>query len=419
MARVLERAMRGTDTWHPSQAVYARTVIVSPVPGDTLASGANLIAAMGSITDAAEANRYLVKIEPGDFDLGPGELNAKPFVDIEGSGEEATRIIGHGANTATHATVHTADASEIRFLTVENRGGGNLSQALLNNGTAPSLLNITARVSGYGQAVGIRNADSAARLRNVRIAVSPDPGYYAYAILSESPIVVTDPPAIVIDDCWIEAQGTSYTYGVYSSNTSPRIRGGRVAALGGGAYAIYTSWLSSVSLEDVDVVAQTSHSSSTGIETAGSGHPRLHNVRVRATGGDSSYVVGVVTTGGDIEIEDSTILASSTGGSSTIGLDNEGTNAKITRSTIRASGADDPYGNYGLWNSSFPGGTVEIHGSIIEGSKASVLNLASQYILRVGNSQLIGPVDNQNGSTSTCVGAYDGNFQPLDSLCAP
>jgi len=419
LARLLERAMRGTDTWHPSQAIYVRTLIVNPVPGNALASGANLLAAMESIADASAANRYLVKLEPGDFDLGPGELQAKPFVDIEGSGEASTRIIGHGAPSSTHATLQGATDCEIRFLTIENRGGASISQAVRNQDASLSFLHVTVRVSGYGDGVGMHNIDSAPRLLSTTILVEPAPGSYAYGILSESPIVVTDPPSLTAVDSVIEVRGTSYVYGVWSSNTSPNIRGGRIAAFGGGATAVYTSWLGSVHLEDIDIIAETGPSSSVGVNNQGSGHPRLHNVRVRARGGASGYVAGVVTNGGDIEIEDSTILADSTGGSSTLGMDNEGTNARIYRSTIRARGGNDPYGNYGLWNSSFPGGTVEIHNSIVEGEKASVLNLANQYILKVGNSQLIGPVDNQNGSTSSCVGAYDGNFQPLDAACSP
>jgi hypothetical protein len=419
LALILERAMRGTDTWHPSQAIYVRTVIVNPVPGAPLASGANLLAALGSITGASATNRYLLKIEPGDFDLGPGELVAKPFVDIEGSGEGATRIIGHGADNSTHATLQGADDCEIRFLTIENHGGANVSQAIRNQDASPSFVHVTVRVSGNGAGVGMRNVDSAPRLLSTTIAVLPAPGHYSYGILSESPIAVIDPPSLTAVDSVIEARGTSYVYGVWSSNTSPSIRGGSVSAIGGGATGVYTSWLGSVRLEDVDILAETGYSSAVGVDNQGSGHPRLHNVRVRARGGATSYVAGIVTNGGDIEIEDSTILADSTGGSSTLGLDNEGTNAMIFRSTIRARGGNDPYGNYGLWNSSFPGGTIEIHGSVIEGAKASVLNLANKYILNVGNSQLIGPVDNQNGSTSTCVGAYDGNFQPLDATCSP
>jgi hypothetical protein len=418
LAALLEKAMRGTDTWHPSQGIYTRTLIVSPVPGDALASGASLTTAMASITDASPTNRYLVKIEPGNFDLGPAELQAKPFVDIEGSGEGATRIVGHGSNLDEHATLLGADSCEVRFLTIENLGGLNLGQGIRNDDVSPSFLHVAVRVSGFNQAVGVRNLNSAAHFRSVTVLAAPELGYFAAGIYSESPIVLLNPPAIDLLDSVIVAQGTGYSYGVYSNNTSPHIRGGRITAYGGSATAIFSTTLSSPLLEDVEVIA-TGMSAGRGIDTSGSGHPRLHNVRVVATGGPNSYVSGVYTLGGDVEIEDSSIVASTTGGSRAIGVHNDIVSAKITRSTMRALGANDMYGNYGIFNDSSPGGVIAVHNSIVEGKNGSVFNLGSGYELRVGASQLVGPVLNQNGATSICVHAYDGNFQPLDPNCSP
>ncbi len=61
--------------------------MVGPVEGDPAASGTALLNALSGITGASEANPYLLKVEPGVYDLGTGTLRMKSFVDIEGSGE--------------------------------------------------------------------------------------------------------------------------------------------------------------------------------------------------------------------------------------------------------------------------------------------------------------------------------------------
>ena len=66
------------------QRAYARTVVVTK--GDSAASGNALKVAVAGITSAAADRRYLLKVEPGLYDLGISKLQMKAFVDIEGSG---------------------------------------------------------------------------------------------------------------------------------------------------------------------------------------------------------------------------------------------------------------------------------------------------------------------------------------------
>lgn len=51
---------------------YRRTVHVSPVPGDPAQSGNNLVTALWSIADAGATNPYLVKLEPGIYEVDHG-----------------------------------------------------------------------------------------------------------------------------------------------------------------------------------------------------------------------------------------------------------------------------------------------------------------------------------------------------------
>jgi hypothetical protein len=169
------------------QLKYARTVVVGPV-GTAAQNGAVLLGAMSSITNASETNRFLLKVEPGLYELGAIPLQMKPFVDIEGSGELATRITAvGGVDEAEGSTLHGADDSELRFLTVENTGGASLAFAIaiynsaaelqmthvtaeavgngadaaygvFNNASAPTLIDSAAAASGATTNAGIRNA---------------------------------------------------------------------------------------------------------------------------------------------------------------------------------------------------------------------------------------------------------------------
>jgi hypothetical protein len=132
-------------------------------------NGAALLGAVNSITNASDANRFLVKVEPGIYDLGPLPLQMKPFVDIEGSGELSTRITGVGGVDAFEgSTLHGSDDSELRFLTVQNTGGPSqaLAIAIYNSAAALRMTHVTAEAVGNGAdaAYGVYNKQSAPAL---------------------------------------------------------------------------------------------------------------------------------------------------------------------------------------------------------------------------------------------------------------
>ena len=82
--------------------VFVRTVVVGPVGdgSDTAANGAALLAALDSITDNSAVNPYLLRAEPGIYDLGAAFLNMKAFVVVEGSGVMITLFRGQGGSVA-------------------------------------------------------------------------------------------------------------------------------------------------------------------------------------------------------------------------------------------------------------------------------------------------------------------------------
>ncbi len=135
---------------------YERTVLVSPV-GTATQNGSALKNALGSITDATQTNPYLLKIEPGVYDLGaaPG-LVMKSWVDVEGSGEGVTTLRSTGQPSQnplcpTAGTVVGAANSELRFLTVHTTGIVEGWPTAIYNEAGPfRVTSATATVSGPG-----------------------------------------------------------------------------------------------------------------------------------------------------------------------------------------------------------------------------------------------------------------------------
>jgi len=93
-----------------------KTILVSPKSTET-ASGTALKNALSGITDAGETNPYLIIIEPGIYDIGKGTsgIQMKEYVDIQGSGENVTKITGV-INDYYSGVLLGADNAEVRFL---------------------------------------------------------------------------------------------------------------------------------------------------------------------------------------------------------------------------------------------------------------------------------------------------------------
>jgi hypothetical protein len=173
LAVLMERAMRGTATWDPAQGVYKRTVIVHPVPGSPADAGNALIAALAAIGDNAGDNPWLVKIEPGIYDLGADSLTMKPFVDVEGSGKGTTRITAAGRASEDDGTVILDPNSELRDLTVESTGGAAFAVAVYApNGGRVTRTAISAHFATT-ETKGMRIQDGVV-LRDVEIDSSPN-----------------------------------------------------------------------------------------------------------------------------------------------------------------------------------------------------------------------------------------------------
>jgi hypothetical protein len=168
---------------------YTHTVIVHPNE-DPVVAGQDLLQAVAQISNPSATNPYLVKVEPGVYDVDTNSLFMRPFVDLEGSGEGITTITS--TVSTGYGTVVGVDNSEVRFLTVKNTGapgqlivalfsetssprythvrvlasGGSENQAIHISNGSPVLDHVVASATGGGTAIGVANLNGALTVMN-------------------------------------------------------------------------------------------------------------------------------------------------------------------------------------------------------------------------------------------------------------
>jgi pectin methylesterase-like acyl-CoA thioesterase len=148
-------------------AQATKVVTVAQAGGDFTDPGA----AVASILDASAANPYLVRVLPGVYTVA-SQIVMKPYVDLEGSGEGVTKIIGAADGAGL---LFCCANSELRLVTVENTGAGARSVAV--GGTAFSLFKVTAiAANGTTDTYGIYGSGPGTRkLRNVTAKATGGP----------------------------------------------------------------------------------------------------------------------------------------------------------------------------------------------------------------------------------------------------
>lgn len=302
---------------------YTRTIVVHPDP-DATKAGSALIRAVAGIAGNSASNTYLIKIEPGVFDLVTGSLVMKPYVDIEGSGEGVTTITS--ADASGTGTVVAANNTELRHLTVKNNGSGQQSVAIFAQTASPRITHVTASASGSSENYGLHISNGSSVLTNVTATASSGVTAIALANLGGA---------------------TSASNSSFSASDSP-----------------------------------------------------------------SGLVAAVLTaSGGAMKLQNSTLTAS--GGSIAMGFRAYNSSQMLTNVTISASGSGESYGINSGWKTQTP--SVQVHGSRVSGQTNSVYAVGG--FVRLGASQLSGPVGTLNAGTLACVASYDASFSPRGPDC--
>jgi len=215
-----------------------RTVLVSPTPGNSVASGTTLRNALAAIPSPTSTDRWLVKIEPGIYDIGSTSLQMRSWVDMEGSGIGVTTI--HGSVDMPYlGTINGADNAELRLLTVEAASANAI--AMSNTSVSPRLYRVKFTASGLG-AWGIRNFGAAPLIEECEIIAtsSGGTGSATYGVVFRDYAYSGARSSILRSK--ISASFGATNYGVYMQDgqTVTLIRDSQVTVNGGATtYGIY------------------------------------------------------------------------------------------------------------------------------------------------------------------------------------
>jgi hypothetical protein len=251
-----------------------RTVLVSPVPGDPVGSGTALRNALaGSISSPSSTNRWLLKVEPGIYDIGTTSLPMRSWVDIEGSGIGVTTIRG-SVDSSSDGTVNGANNAELRLLTVEAQSS-NFSIAMANMAAAPRLYRLKLIATAVN-AWGIRNIDGSAPLIEeceIVVTSTSTSSSFATGILFKG-----FPPAgvrssILRSTIAVSGAATNYGVNMLNAQTVTLIRDSRMDVVGGTTtYGIAAApngpWLGQENLQirDSEISSAGGSSASYGIK---------------------------------------------------------------------------------------------------------------------------------------------------------
>ncbi len=327
-----------------AQAKYVRTVVVGPVGvGTPTANGTALLAALAGITTATATEHWLLKIEPGLYDVGTSSLVMKPFVDVEGSGELDTRIRGSGHPGNNMGTVQAVTSSELRFVTVENTGGDAYAKALYISNASPRITHVTAIASGgttESQGVHTEFASSPI-ITDVIAFASATGGAISNAVIDAA-------STSQIFHVQATGNGGSFARGFnICCGAAPTVRDSVGTGLGATVenhgMAVYGS---SPNIERVTGNATGGAVNNLGILINGAASPVVRDVVGHAVGA-TSINWGVLANGG-AQPNASGVAADASGGTVARGLEYDSLGAGASLSHVRAGGSNGSSESTGL-----------------------------------------------------------------------
>ena len=343
-------------------------VIVAKSGGDFT----SIQSALDSITDASTSNRYLVYVAPGVYSE---QVTMKPYVDIQGSGELTTKIT-YAYFPNEFYTVQGASNAELRFLTVENTGGGGDAIAIFNEGASPRLTHVTASSLGESTNIGVKNLDSSPTMTEVTaIARAGSTNYGVYNTDGSSPTMMY---------VTAEAHGGSNSYGVYNVADSAPV------------------------MTNVVATAEGASSSNSGVYSWLS---RLTMTNVTATAWSGAVTCGVYSED-DVSVKMTNVIAMAYVGEHCYGVKLHYSPAEIVNSVLEAD--DGCTQGAGIYKAGAGSDWTMVNNSRIEGHTHTIVVWSGD--LHVGGSQLDGGTVS-NAGTLICAGIYDENYAFYPDTC--
>ena len=382
-----------------AQPRFVRTVVVSP-GASPLASGNALLAALASITTASASTPFLIRIEPGVYDVNTTSFVMKPFVDVEGSGEGVTKVTGAGNASNTVGTVQVVTNSELRHLTVENRGGAAFAKALFVDGGAPSIQHVTAVAFGgttESQALFVQN-NATATVRHVSASASATGGASSFAVLN---ILGS---ASSFFDLRAAANGGQFARAVATYNGStPTFR--HTVAIASGAIVEnqgVASFQSSPFYENLVAIATGGATNNLGCLTFGT--PSTATFRQATCRGlfATSISYGMLTNGGaNTTVVD--LTAEGVGGEESLGLEHNGCGGGTTVTNARVVATGGSASSMGLANILCSPRIVQVEAYASGPGAADVFGVYN----REGGPELVHVTANAAGQTGIISGVYN------------
>jgi hypothetical protein len=367
-----------------ARTIYRRTVLIKPVTqsGSELDNGTVLRNALIGIIDASAGNSYLVKIEPGVYDLGDASLQMIPYVDLEGSGEGITLIKASGRDIDTTGTVIGSDHTEIRQLTIESvgyEGPGtyyDYAIGLYTTGTSDQKLSHVTILAhdAYTSSIGVVNHDSHLILDSVTLDVTLEYGIYGPYFGSSMIGIDNTAGAVTLFDSQVNSFGGNVSTGIGNMGGELDIQDSKifthamsfiecdgVRSNGGNGVRIQDSLIEArgyagISNDISNVIALTSHSSPlqiidssifaegdfsnvSGVLASSVFTNIIDNSSVEASGDFNSGMIKAFDALGSWSIRESDFNAN--GGTSAIGINFYGTEnhlVEVSHTNIKADG---------------------------------------------------------------------------------
>jgi hypothetical protein len=333
------------DAVTPSNIAFYRNVAVVATFGGDYTNPAFAMNDHGTWCGTPSAtNLCLLKIMPGVYDIGTGTVVMVPYLDIEGSGQNVTVITGtvnSGINPPTLGVINGANNAEIRFLTVNNTGNGDV--AILNVSQSLTMTNVTVNASGWGTTkIAIENFSCSPTMTNVTANASG--GTYNYAVSNDS-------SASTMTNVTATASGGTDSYGVYNPYSSPTMT--NVTANASGAannYAVYSASINSSPVMTNVTVTASGGANNYGVYNYYSASPTMTNVTVTASGGANNYGVYnyYYTISAPLPVM-TNVTVTASGGTNNYGIYND-SSASPAMTNVTATAKDGAGDNNGVYN---------------------------------------------------------------------
>ncbi len=334
----------------------AGTVTVNP-GANPLISGNRLVAALAGIPNPSPANPWLLRINPGIYDLNGATLFLRSGVDIEGSGRLSTVIRSTATSAAPLVFCAQGVSAEIRNLSIANRQNFFDSAALISRSSGLRLSQVSILAQGPDVPRGVWVQNSILLADDLTIEISNHPGLGTALRLDGT---VANPAGAMLKKLAIKVGSTAGTsIGIQATNAGFSADGLELSVAG---------------------------TTATGILLGGNGAylTEVSHARVSA-GASAGIAVGLRVNGA------------------------AGLNLRDV--SAHANGAP----GYGVWLGTGSAGAT-ISSSEISGSTNSLRRDNTTFV-SIGSTYLHPAVLNNAGANLRCASSYNGFFAPLSAAC--